>query len=282
MKKDYPCLLSKAFVFCFLYSSLFLSCKKEEQKRMIYQELVWSDEFDGNSLDTEKWSYLTGNGCQISANLCGWGNGEEQYYTNRTENVRTENGRLIITAQHDPNYLGSGSNYTSGRILTRHKASWKYGRMEARIKVPSAEGVWPAFWMLPETGSWPHAGEIDIMEMSDTNPVRWNGTLHYYCTPCGGHRHSGVVYTNPVDFSLDFHEYAIEWEPKEIRWYVDGIYRGKQTPTMTHGNAWPFDDDRNFHILLNVAVGGHFTQQNPVSSSYPVSMEVDYVRVYKR
>ena len=271
----YLCSATFRFFFILLISSsfIFFSCKEDDEKK-IYQEVVWSDEFDGSSIDATKWSFQLGGG--------GWGNSELQYYTDRPENAKVENDRLTITARFEPNYNGTGSNYTSARIRTKGNADWKYGRMEASIKLPSAQAVWPAFWMLPNTGSWPHTGEIDIMEASNANPVEWNGTIHYFCTPCGNHQYTGVSKTFSNPLSDGFHQYAVEWEPEVIRWYVDGEYMGSQSPSTTMGNTWPFDTSDNFHFLLNVAVGGTYPGQSPVSTHYPVSMEVDYVKVYKR
>lgn len=257
----------------FLGTVLFsLSACKDDDEPQIYKQMTWSEEFDGNELDTKTWSYEIGRGNN------GWGNAEHQYYTSRQENCKLQDGKLIITAKHDQNYLGSGANYTSARIITRNKVDFKYGRIEARIKVPSARGVWPAFWMLPTTGGWPHGGEIDIMEVSDLNPTELHGTIHYFS---GSHQFSGAKLNDGTVWSNDYHTYSVEWEPKEIRWYVDGRYYGKQTPSTTTGGAWPFDD-QNFFIILNVAVGGNFTKTAPQSADYPVTMEVDYIRVYKR
>ncbi|MBX9852565.1 MAG: glycoside hydrolase family 16 protein [Cytophagaceae bacterium] len=253
---------------------LFISCKKKEDEKLIYKDIIWSDEFDGSTIDNTRWSFQTGGG--------GWGNSEDQYYTSNAANASVSGGTLKITALYQPSYSATGYNYTSARIRTYGKADWKYGRIEARIKAPSAAGVWPAFWMLPNTGPWPNTGEIDIMELKNANPTLWNGTLHYYCTPCSGHQYSGPSYTSPADLSQDFHEYAVEWESQEIRWYVDGKYMGTQTPSTTIGNAWPFNSSDNFYIILNVAVGGTYPGQAPVSTQYPTTMEVDYVRVYKR
>ena len=143
-----------------------------------YNNLVWQDEFNcaGNLPDTTKWSYDNGNGCP---NLCGWGNNELQYYTTaREENVQIKGGNLIIEARKEPL---DGYNYTSARMVTKNKGDWKYGRVEVRAKIPAGKGIWPAIWMLPtkwEYGSWPHSGEIDIMENVGYWPDSLFGTVH--------------------------------------------------------------------------------------------------------
>lgn len=240
-------------------------------------KLTWSDEFNGSAVDMTKWSYQTGDGCP---GLCGWGNQELEYYTSNTNNVSVTGGNLVLTARNQPNYNNTGRNYTSGKLVTSGKFSQKYGRYEARIKVPSAAGIWPAFWMLADNTSWPSTGEIDILECANANPTTWLGTLHYASTS-GGHQSKGATWYTPTPLSNDFHTYAVEWTTTEIRWYVDGVLRGTTTKAAVQagGGRWPFDDQK-FYIILNLAVGGNFSGQTPISSQYPVSMLVDYVRVY--
>jgi Beta-glucanase/Beta-glucan synthetase len=173
--------------------------------------LVWSDEFDGETLNSRNWLFDKGAG--------GWGNNEWQYYTDRPENVRIENGVLIIEARNEE-YLAW--KYTSARIKTHYLQSWTYGRIEARIKLPvGGKGVWPAFWMLGEnvaTARWPRCGEIDIME-NIGNPTTVYGTVHG--PGYAGNKAISKAFVSPVDLSADFHIYAVEWEADEIRWYVD-------------------------------------------------------------
>lgn len=236
-------------------------------------KLVWADEFTGTGLNTADWTYEIGRGNN------GWGNSELQYYTDLPQNATIINGKLAIIARNQPNYLGSGANYTSARLKTAAKQNWKYGRIEAKIKIPSADKIWPAFWMLPESGNWPFTGEIDIMEAKGINPREWLGTLHYNSN---GHKYTGVNYTNPTALSDDFHTYAVEWEPSQIRFYVDSTLRGTLTPSSLVGNAWPFDSGNNFFIILNVAVGGNFVGGGiPNTSLYPDTMFVDWVRVHR-
>ena len=240
-------------------------------------DLVWSDEFDlpdGSAPDPANWNYAIGDGCP---NLCGWGNAELQYYTDRTENVRIENGELVIQVHNEPLM---GYDYTSGRLLTQDKWDWAYGRIEARIKVPAGTGLWPAFWMLGsdinEVG-WPQSGEIDIMEFVGREPNEIFGTIH-------GPGYSGAQSIgNDFDFGVpvsdEYHTFWVEWTPELIRWYVDGIFYHRATPEFLRGNEWVFDHPH--YILLNVAVGGNFG--GPVSSrlQFPLQMNVDYVRVYE-
>lgn len=237
--------------------------------------LVWSDEFDGTDLNLDNWDYQIGDGCP---SLCGWGNNEQQYY--REENVEVSGGTLKI---HVLEESFAGSDYTSARIRSKGKQFWHQGRFEARMKMPSGgRGYWPAFWMLSEEehyGIWPTSGEIDIMEMVGHIPEKVTGTIHF--GPLfPDNRYVGDSYTMPSG-SLDdgFHEYAVEWETDEIRWYLDGVLYATRTRSELDPDPWRFD--RNFHLLLNCAVGGWFPGFPDGSTSFPDTMEVDYVRVYQ-
>jgi len=230
--------------------------------------LVWSDEFDGETLNSRNWLFDKGAG--------GWGNNEWQYYTDRPENVRIENGVLIIEARNEE-YLAW--KYTSARIKTHYLQSWTYGRIEARIKLPvGGKGVWPAFWMLGEnvaTARWPRCGEIDIME-NIGNPTTVYGTVHG--PGYAGNKAISKAFVSPVDLSADFHIYAVEWEADEIRWYVDDqLYhtvRRDQVP-----GEWVFDHP--FFIILNLAVGGNWPGYPDETTIFPQQLQVDYVRVYQ-
>ncbi|MCM8568646.1 family 16 glycosylhydrolase [Gramella jeungdoensis] len=235
--------------------------------------IIWQDEFDGTDLDLLKWTYQIGDGCD--QNICGWGNNELQSY--QEANVEVSNGTLKITARKE---RIRGSQYTSGRINSKGKADFTYGRFEASIKLPAGDGLWPAFWMLPTDefyGTWPQSGEIDIMEYVASNPDEILGYIHYG-DPYPDNQSQGNTYKLQNDvFYNEFHEFAIEWEPGEIRWYMDGIlYSTKTTQDISPAN-WPFDKD--FHFLLNVAVGGNLGGEVN-DSMLPATMEVDYVRVY--
>ncbi|HXB11964.1 MAG TPA: carbohydrate-binding protein, partial [Bacteroidia bacterium] len=241
--------------------------------------LTWSDEFNGNSLDLTKWNYQTGNGCP---GICGWGNNELEYYTNNTNNVSVSGGALALTAQYQPNYNGSGNNYTSGKLVTLGNFSQKYGHFEARIKIPSAAGMWPAFWMLADSTAWPSTGEIDIEEAANKNPLTWFGTLHFLSST-GNNSSQGYTWNDSVPLSNDYHVYAVDWTTDSISFSIDSILRGtvSKTALVAAGGVWPFDNQQ-FYIIMNLAVGGNFTGQTPDPTQFPQSMLVDYVRVYSK
>lgn len=233
-------------------------------------DLIWADEFNGSSLNEDNWSYQIGAG--------GWGNNEWQYYTDLSSNVNVSNGVLEITAKEE-SYMGA--DYTSARIRSINKGDWTYGKMEARIKLPIGQGIWPAYWMMPtdsEYGGWPASGEIDIMEFLGHQPATSYGTLHYGYV--GEHQYIGDSYTLPSGiFSGSFHDFSLEWEADEIRWYVDGNLYHTVTEADLGSYPWVFDQD--FHFILNVAVGGNWPGYPDGSTSFPQTMEVDYVRVYQ-
>lgn len=236
--------------------------------------LVWSDEFDGTALDLTKWTPQIGDGCDI--NLCGWGNNELEYY--RAENAVVSNGTLKIIAKQES--IGN-RNYTSARLRSINKGDWTYGRFEARMKLPTAQGMWPAFWMLStdETyGSWPRSGEIDIMELIGKEPDRTYGTIHYGMPPPNNSSQGTNFQLNSGKFSDAFHTFAIEWEPNAIRWYVDDFLFLTKTSSDVGSLTWPFN--QRFHFLLNLAVGGNWPGNPNGSTMFPQTMEVDYVRVY--
>jgi beta-glucanase (GH16 family) len=240
-------------------------------------KLVWSDEFDlpdGSAVDPARWSFNTGGG--------GWGNGELQHYTDRTDNAYVEDGALVIKAQQEE-YVKSA--YTSARLVTRDKGDWLYGRFEIRAQLPSGQGIWPALWMLPtdwEYGSWPASGEIDIVELVGHEPARVHGTLHYGSP----HASQGARYDLPEGktFAGDYHVFALEWEPGEIRWYVDGYHYQTQRDWFTSSTkgAYPAPFDKRFYLILNVAVGGAWPGYPDETTTFPQYMLVDYVRVYQK
>ncbi|MDF2941826.1 MAG: glycoside hydrolase family 16 [Herbinix sp.] len=254
---------------------------------------VWSDEFDGigenldtNGLDLSKWGYQNGTGAEFG--LDGWGNNEQQYYSKN--NINVKDGNLVITPKLET--LG-GKKYTSGRIWTSPTFSKKYGRFEARIKLPAGNGFWPAFWMMPKDdvyGGWAASGEMDIMEAKGRILQEVGGTIHY-----GGawpnNKYSGASYNFDEGQSItDFHTYAVEWEPGEIRWYVDDKLYQTQNNWSTNGTngeeklAFPAPYDQPFYIILNLAVGGNYDGGREPDASVFASnpkMEVDYVRVYE-
>ena len=258
-------------------------------------KLVWSDEFDGEELDKTKWSCQIGTG--TSEGLTDWGNQELEYYTDKEQNVRVENGELIITAIEEEERVG-GKLFTSARIRTITDEdevlfSTKYGRVEARMKLPEGEGLWPAFWMLPVDDSiyneWASSGEIDIMEARGRVPDRVEGTIHYGQNwPNNVYKGQEFVLPEGTDIT-EYHLYSLEWEPGELRWYVDDeCYHSTEQwfskgPASATDYTYPAPFDVPFYILLNLAVGGTFDlESNPYGTEYPAEMKVDFVRVYQK
>ena len=258
-------------VFSFFVCS---SCSTDEKQTVTtFNNLVMSDEFDVNGKpNSEIWNYDIGTGNN------GWGNGELQYYTDRTENVTVQNGVLLITARKES---FNGSSYTSARLLTKGKFEQAYGRYEARIRVPYGQGIWPAFWLLganSDTVLWPQCGEIDIMEYRGQNPTTILGTVHgpgY----SGGNSISKSYNLLNDRFDTGFHVYGIEWGPEYINFYVDDVLYNQITPSDVTGE-WVFD--KPFYIIINLAVGGSFVGSPNSETVFPQTMLVDYVRVYKK
>ncbi len=271
----------------------------------------WSDEFNGSALDSTKWSYMIGTGAEYSGD--GWGNNEKEYYT-EGENASVSDGNLQITARkledsEKANY--SGKSYTSTRLWTMDdsanrggekttKYSKMYGRIEARIKITSdstdSTGLWPAFWMMPAEdvyGTWAASGELDIMEARGSNTGSVDGTIHYGSqwpnnkSNGGSYNKSSSLAPYDADFTTaEYHTYAVEWLPGEIRWYVDDqlFYKTSNWYSTTENNAtdftYPAPYDQNFYILLNLAVGGNYDGGALSDSWNEANMYVDYVRVY--
>jgi beta-glucanase (GH16 family) len=224
---------------------------------------IWADEFDVNGVpNTSKWGYDLGAG--------GWGNNEPQYYTNRTENAIVQGGVLKIITKKE-SYLGS--NYTSARLKTSGKFSFKYGKVEFRAKMPSGGGIWPALWMLGDnigTVGWPACGEIDIMEHLGNQSNKIYATLHYSGHSGGSGDSSTTLISNAA---TEFHIYTLEWRADYIKFYVDN----QLFKTVTNSASLPFN--QKFFLIINCAIGGDFggsIDPNFVSSTF----EVDYVRVY--
>lgn len=249
--------------------------------------LVWSDEFDGNSLNSENWNIQNGDGSEYG--LTAWGNAEQQWY--KEENISVVDGNLVISAKEEPT---NGYPYTSGRMRSDNKVDIKYGRIEARVKTPIGQGLWSAFWMLPTDsayGGWASGGEIDIMEAVSpgVNDDVTYGTLHYGMPWPLNTSAGGNADRTPID---EFHTYAIEWEQDEIRWFIDDVHFA----TVTSDTWWsyfyssneqgyvsapkaPFNQD--FHLLFNLAVGGYWPGSPNADTVFPAEMLVDYVRVYQ-
>lgn len=260
-----------------LMATIITSCTKEAKKTDTLQplnakpaaaavqaaaasyQLIWSDEFDGSSVNTSKWSFETGPGV----------NNEKQYY--QSSNATVSNGNLVITAKKQP---VNGWPYTSARMNTAGHFTTQYGRIEARIKLASGQGLWPAFWMLGNNiGSvgWPKCGEIDIMEQVNTSNTIY-GTIHW---DANGH----VSYGGNTSTTItDYHVYAVEWDASSIRWYLDGNQFATANILNNINSTEEFHNQ--FFIILNMAVGGDFPGQTIDESKLPANMYVDYVRVY--
>jgi beta-glucanase (GH16 family) len=243
--------------------------------------LVWSDEFnlpDGSSPDASKWNLVTaGNG---------FGNEELESYTNRPQNAEIQNGNLVITALKE-SYTGAdmvSHDYTSARLNSSNKFAQAYGRFEARIKIPYGQGMWPAFWLLGSdlsTKAWPTCGEIDIMENIGREPSAVHGTIHGPGYSGGKGIGSPFSFPDGRKFAEDFHVYAVEWSPNQIKFYVDNNLYATRTPAdLPAGTKWVYDHP--FFILLNLAVGGKWPGNPDATTVFPQQMLVDYVRVYKR
>lgn len=241
--------------------------------------LTWSDEFnapDGTPPDPTKWTYDTGGS--------GWGNQEREYYTNAIVNAQQQGGNLVITATPDgaPQlqcWYGT-CLYTSARIKTQGIFAQQYGRFEVRAQMPFGKGLWPAFWMLGsniDTVGWPVCGEIDILETIGTDISTNHGSLH-----APGYNPTGTYpLPNGAKYSDAFHTFAVEWEPGEIRFYVDNhLYETRNESGAGDGGTWEFDHP--FFVLLNVAVGGVWPGDPDSTTTFPQTLKVDWVRVYQK
>ncbi len=244
-------------------------------------ELYWSDEFDGAVLDLGVWERQVGDGTAYGL-PSGWGNNEQQYYTQLSLNSYVQDGLLHIVTYDVP---FAGFDYSSARIRTKGAFEFRYGKVEARIKLPKGAGMWPAFWMLPTDspyGGWAANGEIDVIEAVN-QMTTIHGTIHYGGSFPDNTSAGGTV--GGADYSQDFHVYAVEWEPDQIRWSVDGQpYRTLSNSAWNSASApsnprAPFD--QQFHLLLNLAVGGNFPGDPNGSTVFPQELLVDWVRVHR-
>ncbi|MEM6515672.1 MAG: glycoside hydrolase family 16 protein [Bacteroidota bacterium] len=268
----------------FLWLLVIVSCNSDETQTVAnFDVLVFEDNFDVDGApDPTKWTFDIGTG--EDQNLVRWGNDELQYYTNRTENVKVENGFLLITAIEE-NF--QGSTYTSARLKTQGLFQQKYGRFEARMRLPFGQGMWPAFWMLGDDSDgeeWPQIGEIDIMENTGDNPIEIFGSIH---GPefSGGESISKKIELQNSRVDNEFHVYGIEWGEDYINFYVDDELYNQLTPDdvidETDGlGEWVFND-RDFYMLINLAVGGNLPGPPDANTVFPQTMLVDYVRVYQ-
>jgi beta-glucanase (GH16 family) len=268
--------------------------------------LVWSDEFDGNAVDPAKWDFEIGNGFfdyRTHTWIPGWGNEELQYYTKNPDNVFVRDSLLHIRAIKESLH---GCGYTSARMKTRRRDGTplftkQYGRFEVRAKVPYGKGLWPALWLLPQDdayGPWAASGEIDILEIVGERPTEYLGTIHFGSTFPKRELVTHVHKLAGGSTVGDFHVYAVEWEPGEIRWLVDGSVWATQTfwwscSKQRNGkgsvarsaadlNPWPAPFDQPFYLVMNVAVGGNFPGAPNDATRFPAELVVDYVRVYQK
>jgi beta-glucanase (GH16 family) len=241
--------------------------------------LAWSDEFDGppgTPADQGTWRAETGGS--------GWGNQELQYYTDEPANAALDGaGNLAIVVQRVSPELArrgyGGRGYTSARLISRDKVSLRYGLVQARIKIPRARGIWPAFWMLGQDigqSGWPGCGEIDVMEHFGTGPATVHGTVHG--PGYSGRDSIGASFAVGPSLGRDFHVYSFAWDPGTISWYVDDDLYHAVTPADLNG-PWVFDHD--FYLLINVAVGGTASVPPDESVTFPQTMLIDYIRVYE-
>jgi beta-glucanase (GH16 family) len=232
--------------------------------------LTWRDEFNTTSLNQANWSFQNGNGCP---NLCGWGNNELESYSEN--NLTFQDGKMIIEARKE------GSIYTSSKIVSTGKKTFKFGRIDIRAKLPKGKGVWPALWLMPESsvyGGWPKSGEIDMMEMLGHEPNKVYGTLHF--GPGPGSTQIGKNFTLPAgSFSDEFHVFSLIWKQDQIQWLVDGNVYGTANKADLGTNNYPFNEQ--FYFIFNVAVGGQWPGSPDASTYFPQWMIVDYVRVYQ-
>ncbi|MEX0904288.1 MAG: glycoside hydrolase family 16 protein [Balneolaceae bacterium] len=260
-----------SFLICFVI--FFISCLN--QPAIPNYELVWSEEFEGTSLDTTIWKFWEGPAY----------NDELQFYTSRPENAYLENGHLFLQANRE-SY--EGKEYTSARISTDStRIGWEKGRFEARIKMPAGQGLWPAFWLMPiRDKGWPRSGEIDIMEYRGNEPSVTTGAVHFWQAGCDEspwecRRYLTDSYTLPEgSLGNDFHLYSLEWTDNELIWFLDETEFHRVAFEEIEAEFEPFTGP--FYIILNLAVGGNFLPDPDESTEFPQALVVDYVRVYQR
>lgn len=270
MKKNKK-ITSVYILICLLTISL-VSCDQDETQDVTnFNNLVLEEDFESGEIDTSLWTFEIGTGQN------GWGNNELQYYTDRPENVKVEDGKLIITAREES---FEGSSYTSARMITKEKFEVQFGRIEARMKMPWGRGLWPAFWMLGnniDEVSWPQTGEIDIMEYRGQDPTIVHGSVH------GPGYSAGNAITKSFNLQNDrldtgFHTYGIEWGENYINFYIDDSLYNRITPDDVTGE-WVFN--KPFFMLVNMAVGGTFVGSPSEDTVFPQTLEVDYIKVFE-
>jgi beta-glucanase (GH16 family) len=271
-------MLKKAALIIFLI--YFISCSKinenttEDQEIIVptEYELIWSDEFDGNKVDLDNWSFVLWDAGKV--------NNEWQKYVENSENYKVKNGKLYITATKTGKNEKGG--YTSTRLSSQKKQEFKYGRIEFRAKMMDGRGTWPALWMLgsnhDEVG-WPMCGEIDILEYVGYQPNTTHSNIH---TQDDNGYTNNKASLNLKTAEEEFHNYGIVWTKEMIQFYVDSPANIKNTyyPTDKTDNNWPYDQP--FYFIMNFAVGGNWGGREGVDGDiWPQTMEVDYIRVYQ-
>jgi beta-glucanase (GH16 family) len=250
------------------------------------QTLVWEEKFNKNTINGQTWTYDLGNGCEIDN--CGWGNSEMEYYTNRKENARIGKGHLIIEARRE---AYNDKPFTSARLKTEGRMHFKYGTVEARIKLPNVnKGVWPAFWTLGTVGgSWPSIGEIDMMEIGSKEALKDSlgnkrvSSAAHWSKADGSHTYNVFYRDAPVDLSEGYHLYKMVWTPQFIKMYLDNVEY--YSFDISGGAAANVSEFHNPHyLLLNIAVGGSYTgifTEGGINADFPSQMHVDYIRLYQ-
>jgi len=237
-------------------------------------DVLWSDEFEGDVLNDADYNYDIGDGCP---NLCGWGNNELEMYTDLPQNIKLDDGSLVITATKN------GTQIESAKIHTKHKIEFLFGRIDVRARLPEGQGIWPAIWMLganiDEVG-WPACGEIDIMEMVGHEANKTHGTAHWGFQGEGS-TFKGFPYTIDEKFSEEYHVFSLIWEQNKIEWFVDeNKFYTLSSSDLANGQVWRFNQE--FYLIFNVAVGGNWPGSPDETTVFPQSMEIDYVRVFQR
>lgn len=234
--------------------------------------LVWSDEFDGSALKTSNWNYDVGDGCPN----CGWGNNELEYYT-AGDNATVTNGNLIIEARKESK---NGKNYTSTRLQSLGKQSFKFGRIDIRAKMPKGQGIWPALWMLGDnfpTAGWPACGEMDILELLGHEPSKMYSTIHFKRGTGSVNISSNLTHT--ASLSEEYHVYSLDWSTDKMRFLFDDKLVREFTVADLGGATYPFNE--KFFFIINLAVGGNWPGSPNATTYFPQWLFVDYVRVYQ-
>lgn len=257
--------------------------------------MIWNDEFNGTSLDMNKWGYDTGYFIDGNPEHWGWGNAELEYYTDSTKNIFVQDGKLNLKSYYEPTTFpeidpNRVAEYSSGKVTSKDKFRFKYGRIDFSAKLPAGTALWPACWLLPNDdvyGSWASSGEIDVMEARGRLTGASSGAIHYGGVwPANTHSGSDYAFKNGAAIDSDFHVYSLVWEEDSLKWYVDGECFYKATNEQWYSQAVPGNPnapfDQEFYIIMNLAVGGWFDGGRiPDVNDFPATMQVDYVRVYQ-